>query len=92
MQPALVDGFDREQWTTTGIQRLAAGDVFATRTTPLRPLVLTATSTIPPTAYETHGWIIATVIDPASGQRDEVKLPGNTSVVVRCDLTYTLTD
>lgn len=89
--PAPRPDFDREQWTTTGVRQLVPGDVFAIQTAPLRPVVLTGTETVPPSGWETHGWTVVSFTDPASGDHGETKLRSNTSVVIRCDLAYTIT-
>nr|WSX25521.1 hypothetical protein OG690_38200 [Streptomyces tubercidicus] len=89
MSPASVPDFDREQWTTCYIGRLAIGDLFAfTTESPMRPAVLTEKRSeyIP---GEAHGWVAGAARYVDTGDLvAEFKVRANASVVVRCDMHY----
>ena len=88
-----VDGFDREQWTTCHIARLAIGDIFGwPQTDPIRPAILLATR-IEDTPGDMWGLAIgaACYVDD-TGERVEFELRANTSVLTCCDRYYDVPD
>ncbi|MGW0577748.1 hypothetical protein ACWD25_17640 [Streptomyces sp. NPDC002920] len=85
-----ADGFDREQWTTCRIGRLAVGDIFALPGRPVaRPVVLLAVKRIKRNG-ESWDAVTGTVHDPATGESTAFTLVVNVSVPTRCDLHYNI--
>jgi len=91
--PTRRPGFDCERWTTTGVQRLVPGDVFALpgESAPrARALVLLDPPHLEAAPDSVHGRAVLRAQRIDTGELVETKLRGNASVTTRCDLYYAL--
>ncbi|MFI7890898.1 hypothetical protein ACIFUY_06495 [Streptomyces sp. CACIS-1.16CA] len=84
-----MPGFDREQWTTCYIGRLAVGDVFGLhQASPHRPAVLTAMTVTP--ARGEWDLVAGSGQHLDTGEELTFEYRANVTITVRCDLKYTV--